>query len=83
MHARGFLRTRVARRMLGLFLAGALLPLLVLAYLGYRHLARELGERAREQLRIESKSAGMILLDRFAGLAAALEVGGQAVLGRQ
>ena len=73
MRARGFLRTRVARRMLGLFLAGALLPLLLLAFLGYRHLARELGERAREQLRIESKSAGMILLDRLAGLAAALE----------
>lgn len=73
MHPRGFLRTRVARRMLGLFLAGALLPLLLLAFLGYRHLARELEERAREQLRIESKSAGMILLDRLAGLAAALE----------
>lgn len=73
MAPRGFLRTRVARRMLGLFLACALVPLTLLALFGYRYVADELGTRAREQLRSESKAAGMILLDRLSGLTVILE----------
>ena len=73
MRPAGFLRTRVARRMLGLFLACALLPVTLLAVYGYRYVAAELETRARQQLRTDSKTAGMILLDRLAALAGALD----------
>ena len=64
----GYLTTRVGRRMLVLFLTCALLPLSVLALLGYRHVADDILERTREQLRADSKSAGMLLIDRLAVL---------------
>ncbi|HMV30524.1 MAG TPA: HD domain-containing protein [Gemmatimonadales bacterium] len=64
----GYLTTRVGRRMLLLFLACALLPLTLLAVLGYRHVAGDILERTRLQLRADSKSAGMLLIDRFAVL---------------
>ncbi len=64
----GYLSTRVGRRMLLLFLACALLPLTVLAALGYHHVAADILERTRLQLRADSKSAGMLLIDRLAVL---------------
>lgn len=70
---RSFLRTRVARRILGLFLLCAVLPVSGLAILGYRFVARQLEEDARISLRAQSKTAGLMLLDRLASLAAILE----------
>ncbi|MBK6780685.1 MAG: HD domain-containing protein [Gemmatimonadetes bacterium] len=64
----GYLSTRVGRRMLALFLLCALVPLTVLALLGYRHVADDILERTRLQLRADSKSAGMLLIDRLAVL---------------
>ncbi|HXG44877.1 MAG TPA: HD domain-containing phosphohydrolase [Gemmatimonadales bacterium] len=61
----GFLRTRVARRILGLFLLSAVLPVGVLAYLAYREVSAELGEQAGDRLHQASKSAGMMLLDNL------------------
>jgi len=68
-----FLRTRVARRVLVLFLLCAMLPVVVLSLYGYRYLAGELESRARQRLRADSKTAGMILIDRLASLAGHLE----------
>jgi HAMP domain-containing protein len=73
-HAEVFLRTRVARRVLGLFLLCAMLPLTLLALYGYGYLADELESRARDDLRSQSKVTGMIVLDRLAGLSASLEL---------
>lgn len=68
-----FLRTRVGRRVLGLFLLCAMLPVTVLSVYGYRHLAGELERQALQQLRSDSKSAGMVIFDRIAGLAGYLD----------
>lgn len=73
MRLPGLLQTRVARRTLVLFLACALLPVTLLAVSGYRYLSSELETRAREQLRADSKNAGMVLLDRLAALASILD----------
>jgi len=68
-----FLRTRVARRILLLFLACAVLPLALLAGLGYRRLADDLEASMRAHLRAQAKTSGMMLLDRLGSLAALLE----------
>jgi putative nucleotidyltransferase with HDIG domain len=68
-----FLRTRVARRILLLFLLCAVLPLTVLAALGYRYLTMDLEHGARGRVRQESKTSGMMLLDRLNSLAALLQ----------
>lgn len=68
-----FLRTRVARRILALFLLCAVVPVAGLSILGYRFVADELEHDATQELRSQSKTAGMLLLDRFASLAASLE----------
>ncbi len=66
------LRTRVARRVLLLFLLGAILPVTLLAIYGYNYLAGALEERARQDLRAQAKSGGMMVLDRLGGLSATL-----------
>lgn len=68
-----FLRTRVARRILGLFLLCAILPVTGLAVLGYHFVASQLQEDAEQDLRAQSKTAGLILIDRLTSLAASLE----------
>lgn len=73
MPSPAFLRTRVARRILLLFLACAVLPLTILAGLGYHHLAADLGDSIRHGLRAQTKSSGMMLLDRLGALSALLE----------
>jgi len=68
-----FLRTRVARRILLLFLLCAVLPLTLLAGLGYRRLTDDLESMARGSLHDQTKASGMMLLDRLSSLAALLE----------
>lgn len=62
------LRTRVARRILGLFLVCAILPVATFAILTYRLTADRLESDAENALRLESKATGMILMDRLHGL---------------
>lgn len=68
-----FLKTRVARRILLLFLVCAVLPLLVLAGLGYRRLANDLESTTQAHLHDQAKTTGMMLLDRLNALAMLLE----------
>jgi HAMP domain-containing protein len=68
-----FLRTRVARRILILFLVCAILPLTALATLGYRQVAADLVESELQRLRDEAKTSGMMVLDRLSTLASALD----------
>jgi HAMP domain-containing protein len=72
--SQGFLRTRVARRILLLFLVCAVLPVSGLAWLGYDFVATRLEENARQELRAQSKTAGLFILDRLASLGAMLEL---------
>jgi putative nucleotidyltransferase with HDIG domain len=61
----GLLETRVARRMLGLFLLCALLPTALLALIGYRHVSRQLEDQGRERLMQASKMTGMAMIERL------------------
>jgi len=59
------LRTRVARRILGLFILCAFVPIGTLAILSYRRVATELTEQSRLRLRQASKTIGMAVLKRL------------------
>ncbi|MEO8201066.1 MAG: HD domain-containing phosphohydrolase [Gemmatimonadota bacterium] len=59
------LETRVARRMLGLFLLCALLPTALLALIGYRQVSGQLYEQGRLRLRKTSKETGMAIIQRL------------------
>ncbi len=69
-----FLRTKVARRVLTLFMVGALLPTVVLAAIGFVYVTRELHEQAKARLHQASKSAGMVLLERLESFDTELDV---------
>jgi putative nucleotidyltransferase with HDIG domain len=59
------LRTRVARRMLGLFLISAVLPIVTFALVSYRLMGNRLEADASEQLRQQSKATGQVVLERI------------------
>lgn len=62
------LRTRVARRILGLFLVCAIVPVGIFAVLAYRVASTRLQAEATNSLRGGSKIAGLILMDHLLGL---------------
>ncbi len=72
MIAPRLLRTRVARRILALFLLCAMLPVASFAVVGYSVVAKRLEKDAREQLRQGSKTAGMMLFARLGMLSSQL-----------
>jgi putative nucleotidyltransferase with HDIG domain len=62
---RTFLRTRVARRIFGLFFVCALLPISVGAVLSYFHVSGQLNDQARERLKQASGATGMAIHERL------------------
>jgi putative nucleotidyltransferase with HDIG domain len=62
---RTFLRTRVARRIFGLFFVCALLPISVGAVLSYLHVSGQLNDQARERLTQASGATGMAIHERL------------------
>jgi len=59
------LQTRLGRRIGGLFIISALLPVVALAVLGYRQVRDQLTADADAQLRQSAKSVGMEVIDRL------------------
>src|SRR5688572_15493230 len=60
-----FLRTKVARRILLLFVLCALMPISVLAFLSLQHVNRELSSQARARIRQTSKGVGLSVFERL------------------
>jgi len=60
-----FLRTRVARRILGLFMLGALVPVAVVGFIAYQRVGRQLEEQSRARVFQASKAQGMALVERL------------------
>lgn len=58
-------QTRVARRVMGLFLLCALVPILALGVTSYMHVTSQLRDQAVARLQIESKAAGMSVIERL------------------
>lgn len=68
-----FMRGAVARRILGLFLLCALLPIGTLALLSLREMSGKLREQTNQRLRYASKNVGMEILDGLAFLHTEME----------
>ncbi len=68
-----FMRSRVARRMVFLFIACALAPLAVMAFLAYRQVSTELESQSDERMSQTCKAAGMALINRIYLLDAVLD----------
>ena len=60
-----FLRTRVARRVIRLFVLGALLPIVILVALSYRAVSRQLELQSEQRLDDVTDIATQSLLERF------------------
>ena len=69
------LRTRVARRMLLLFLACAVVPVVVLGGVAYWFVAHSLAAAERSQLHQDGNVAGQLMMGRLQELAAELKPG--------
>jgi hypothetical protein len=65
MAAVTLLRTRVARRILGLSFLSAALPIVLLTLISYRHLTQQLGEQTRLRLQQAAKITGLGILERL------------------
>ncbi|MGH7657692.1 MAG: hypothetical protein ACREL6_05615, partial [Gemmatimonadales bacterium] len=65
MQINTFLRTRVARRILGLFVLSSVLPLAVLAGLAHREVSSRLKDERMAGLEVEARQAGAAVFDRL------------------
>jgi hypothetical protein len=74
------LRTRVARRMLLLFLLCAVVPIVTLAGITYPIEVHRLEQARAQQLHDEAKGAGMLILAHFERLAGMLQWGSLSVV---
>lgn len=59
------LETRVARRMLGLFLLCAVLPVALVVVIAYHHVSGQLHRQSRDRMRDASKAVGMAIVERL------------------
>ena len=67
-----FLRSKVGRRILTLFILCALLPIGALAIISFTHVTRQFNEQSQRRLRQASKSQGMAIFERLQLLEAGL-----------
>jgi diguanylate cyclase (GGDEF)-like protein len=68
-----FFHSKFARRTFLLFIASAMLPVVLVAVLSFEHVSRQLREQSFEQSRQASKTIGMELFRRLSTLAAELD----------
>ena len=69
-----FLRSKVARRIFVLFVCCALVPILVLSFISFQSVSRELNGLSQRQLRQASKAEGMEEYQRLRNLEAEMEI---------
>jgi len=72
VHSLGRLKTRVARRLLGLFTVSALLPVAAMATISLLVVNRQLEEQSRERLRQLAKNTGQSVLQQLMNVEAGL-----------
>jgi diguanylate cyclase (GGDEF)-like protein len=68
-----FARSKFARHIFLLFISSAVIPIVVIAFLSFSHVSKQLREQSYEQSRQTSKAIGMQLFDRFILLGTELE----------
>ncbi|MFQ5532399.1 MAG: HD domain-containing phosphohydrolase [Candidatus Methylomirabilales bacterium] len=62
---RTFLRSKVARRILLLFVLCALLPITALAVMSFRHVTNQLNDQGKKRLHQASKASGLAIYERL------------------
>lgn len=67
-----FLKTRVARRILTLFVVCALIPIVLVAVVSYFQVSHQLTQQSRDRMRQQSKAMGLGVVERLGYLAAEL-----------
>lgn len=68
-----FLRSKVGQRMFILFVLCALVPVIALSLVSFRHVSNQLHEQSQDRLRQGAKAAGMSIFERILFLEALLE----------
>jgi HAMP domain-containing protein len=68
-----FLRSRVGKRMLTLFVLCSLVPITVLAFVSFTHVTSQLNEQSQRRLRQASKALGMAIFERVVFLEAKMK----------
>ena len=71
---KGFLRSKVAKRIFTLFVVCSLFPLLGFAYFSFKQVSEQLYLEAEQRLNGESKSAGMIIIQQMSLLENTLSI---------
>ncbi|MBH0203476.1 MAG: response regulator [Nitrospira sp.] len=71
--SRSLFHSRIARRILGLFVLCALVPISILGWVSYRQVTDQLIVQSSARLKQESKSQGMVLYSHLLTLAADLD----------
>ena len=66
-------RTRVGRRIMGMFLLSSVVPIVTLAAVSYYRVADQVKEQAESRLQDQSKGAGMAALERLGNTSSDLE----------
>ncbi len=69
-----FLRSKVAHRILMLFILCALIPIAVLTIISFSHVTKQLNEQSQKQLSQASKTQGMSILGRLRSLEAEMKI---------
>jgi diguanylate cyclase (GGDEF)-like protein len=59
------LRSRVSRRIFLLFLLAAVLPIIIISIISYKHINQQMAEDAQRQLHQESRALGLAVYDRL------------------
>lgn len=67
------LRSRVSRRIFLLFLLAAFLPIVIISFISYKHINKQMAEDAQRQLHQESRALGLAVYDRLITLETILE----------
>jgi diguanylate cyclase (GGDEF)-like protein len=68
-----FLRSKLEKKLFGLFLSCAVVPILVLSILSFDHVTQQLYDQSRTRLHRASKATGMMLLGRLGELETELD----------
>ena len=66
--------SRVAKRLFGLFVLSALIPLITISYISYKQISNQLDIETRRYLHRESKAYGQVIYDRLLSLEANMNI---------
>ncbi len=68
------LRSQVSRRIFGLFIISALVPILTITLISFNQVSKQLEKESRKQIYRESRATGLILYDRLLSLESNLKL---------